>query len=41
MQKLALFTLLMLDGVMQSPSEPEEDPSGGFVHGGRAEIDRL
>jgi dihydrofolate reductase len=36
MRKLAILTFQTLDGVMQSPTSPEEDPSGGFRHGGWA-----
>jgi dihydrofolate reductase len=34
MRKLAVFALMSLDGVVQSPGGPEEDPTGGFTHGG-------
>ncbi len=34
MRKLVLFTMISLDGVMQSPGSPTEDDSQGFRHGG-------
>ena len=34
MRKLAINTFMSLDGVMQSPGGPEEDPTGGFKLGG-------
>lgn len=36
MRDLAILTFVTLDGVMQAPSMPEEDPSGGFEAGGWA-----
>ena len=34
MGKLVVDQFMTLDGVVQSPGMPEEDPSGGFRHGG-------
>jgi dihydrofolate reductase len=34
MRKLAVNTMMSLDGVMQAPGGPDEDPTGGFTHGG-------
>jgi dihydrofolate reductase len=34
MRKVVAVTSLTLDGVMQAPGGPEEDPSGGFRYGG-------
>ena len=36
MRNLAILTFQTLDGVMQAPSVPEEDLSGGFTQGGWA-----
>ena len=33
---LAILTFVTLDGVMQGPTSPQEDPSGHFSHGGWA-----
>jgi dihydrofolate reductase len=35
-RKLIAITQVTLDGVMQAPGGPEEDPSNGFSHGGWA-----
>ena len=34
MRKLVVNTFMSLDGVMQAPGGPEEDPTGGFAYGG-------
>ncbi len=33
-RKVVVHSFLTLDGVMQAPGGPEEDPTGGFSHGG-------
>lgn len=34
MKKLIVLSMVTLDGVMQAPGAPTEDPSGGFPYGG-------
>ena len=34
MRKIIVLTFITLDGIMQAPGGPEEDPSGIFKHGG-------
>lgn len=34
MRKVIVSEFLSLDGVMQAPGAPDEDPEGGFEHGG-------
>src|SRR5512139_3027886 len=34
MRKLIVLTFITLDGVMQAPGGPEEDPADGFSYGG-------
>jgi hypothetical protein len=36
MRKIIVITQLTLDGVMQAPGGPDEDPRSGFTHGGWA-----
>jgi dihydrofolate reductase len=35
-RKLVVNTMISLDGVMQAPGGPDEDPTGGFKYGGWA-----
>lgn len=34
MRKIVVLSMITLDGVMQAPGGPKEDPSGGFRYGG-------
>jgi dihydrofolate reductase len=34
MREIKVISMITLDGVMQAPGGPEEDPSGGFKYGG-------
>src|SRR5512133_2614083 len=34
MRKIIVLSFITLDGVMQAPGGPEEDPSGDFAYGG-------
>ncbi|MDD1749836.1 MAG: dihydrofolate reductase family protein [Methanothrix sp.] len=34
MRKLIVLSFITLDGIMQAPGGPEEDPTGGFLYGG-------
>ena len=34
MRKLIVLTFISLDGMMQAPGGPEENPTGGFKHEG-------
>jgi hypothetical protein len=34
MRKIRGSVFVSLDGVMQAPGGPSEDPTGGFAHGG-------
>jgi len=34
MRRLIVLSFITLDGVIQAPGGPEEDPTGGFRHGG-------
>src|SRR5450759_780325 len=37
MSKVVVVNHVSLDGVMQAPGRPDEDPRGGFEHGGWAQ----
>jgi dihydrofolate reductase len=34
MRKIVVLSMITLDGVMQAPGGPDEDPAGGFEYGG-------
>lgn len=34
MRKVIVGPMVSMDGVMQAPGGPEEDPTGGFTFGG-------
>jgi hypothetical protein len=34
LRKIIVYEFISLDGVIQAPGGPEEDPSGGFAYGG-------
>ena len=34
MRNIVVISMMTLDGVMQAPGGPKEDPSGGFRYGG-------
>ena len=34
MRKIIVLSMLTLDGVLQAPGDPQEDPAGGFQYGG-------
>lgn len=34
MRKIIVLSMVTLDGVLQGPGSPEEDPSDGFIYGG-------
>ena len=34
MRRIIVLSMITLDGVIQAPGDPEEDPTGGFRYGG-------